>query len=178
MTDQKKEYRVRLGPTTQEAVEAIMAEASCTPQEALDIMTERQRGPSSMALSGDDKAWFLIQMGQFHEDNLADNKVANKALEQRLFAVENSLNLMRLLIAAIVERDGSDENKEVMRQVTASLDNIIRPLEKDPAKILEEAIEMERQQKLLSDGQFVRQQEGGDGKELDELEPGEPERER
>ena len=178
MSEQKKDYRVRLGPKTQEAVEVIMAQEGCTPQEALDILTERQRNASSMSLSADDKAWFLVQMGEFNTELLGEIKEALKALEQRLFAVENSLNLMRLLIAAIVERDGSDENKEVMRQVTASLDNIIRPLEKDPAKILEEAIEMERQQKLLSDGQFVRQQEGGDGKELDELEPGEPERER
>ena len=65
-----------------------------------------------------------------------------------------------------------------MRQVTASLDNIIRPLEQVTAKVLAEAIEMQRQQKHLADGQFVRQQEGGDGKEVDELEPGEPEQER
>lgn len=171
--------RVRLGPLAQDWVLTIMEAQDCSAQDALEhLARERPTPAASGGLSIEDKTWIYTSLGEFMAE-AADT--ASKQADEivcRLYAVEEILNLTRLLIAALMEDRGTEEMKEVMRDITSMVDTILRPLEKTPLQVIEDAREEMRQRNLLLDGQAMRNQEGGDGRETDELEYSEPERDR
>lgn len=180
MSKTQKDYRVRLGPEAEAVVEAVIAQTGCSRQDAVEGMISRAQATSSggaaTRMTSEDRVWIYTTLGEFMAEAAENAERRAKDQDTRLYAVEQSLNLMRLLIAALLEERGTEDMKEIMRDITSMLDNVIRPLEKDPMKVMEDVREQMRQRNLLMDGQAVRNQEGGDGREVDELEDREPDR--
>ncbi len=176
--NRRADNRVRLGPFAQDWVLTTMEDQDCSAQDALEhLARERSTPAANGALSIEDKTWIYTTLGEcMAETSDTASKQADEIVG-RLYAVEEILNLTRLLIAALIEDRGTEEMKEIMRDITSMLDTIIRPLEKSPLQVIEDAREEMRQRNLLLDGQAMRNQEGGDGRETDEMLYEEPDRE-
>lgn len=175
MSENQNTYRVRLGPVAQAAVEEIVVGQDCSPQDALDKLIAQNTAGGGLSI--EDKTWIYKTLGEFMAEAADTASKQTDEIVGRLHAVEEILNLTRLLIAALMEDRGTEEMKEIMRDITSMVDTIIRPLEKTPLQVIEDAREEMRQRNLLLDGQAMRNQEGGDGRETDEMHHEEPDRE-